>query len=421
YADIAAQNDLRIKYILETHRNEDYVVGSLELAEMTGAAIFHGPGLPWKYGNTLAEGQAFGIGDLRLTAVRTPGHTDESMSYVLTDLSTGKSPIVVFTGDALFVGDVGRTDLYGPEEVERLATSLYDSIFNKILPLGDGVLLYAGHGGGSVCGANIADRDESSLGIERSQNHLLKMDREAFIEYKMAEKPERPHYFKQMEKYNLEGPPVLGGIPSPRPLSPAEFRSEIEKGALVIDASEPAAFGSAHIKGSLSIWLGGLPVFGGWVLPYDRPLLLVLEDRSHLDRAVRYLFRAGYDRIDGYLAGGIQGWYNSGFAIEKMPLLSVQELKAKLEQGGSIRVLDVRSREEWDRGHIKGSLNVHVGHLNERIKEIPTDVPLAVVCGVGHRSGLGASILLRAGFKNVHNVLGSMRAWNACKYPVSKG
>ncbi|MDZ4245529.1 MAG: MBL fold metallo-hydrolase, partial [Dehalococcoidia bacterium] len=141
YADIAAQNDLRIKYILETHRNKDYAIGSLELAEMTGAAIFHGPGLPWKYGNTLTEGQVFGIGALRLTAVRTPGHTDESVSFIMADLSTGESPIVVFTGDALFVGDVGRTDLYGPEEVERLATSLYDSIFNKILPLGDGVLL----------------------------------------------------------------------------------------------------------------------------------------------------------------------------------------------------------------------------------------------------------------------------------------
>jgi hydroxyacylglutathione hydrolase len=207
YIDLAQQRGLKIKYIFETHRNEDYAVGSVELNHFTRAEIYHGPGLDWKYGNTSRDGQQFQIGKLRLTAINTPGHTDESMSYAVTDLSSGEATVMVFTGDTLFVGDVGRTDLYGPKEAPRLASNLYDSIFNKLLPLGDGVILCPAHGAGSVCGAHIADRDESTLGVERTQNPILQMSRDEFIKYKVAEKLERPHYFHQMEKYNLEGLP----------------------------------------------------------------------------------------------------------------------------------------------------------------------------------------------------------------------
>ncbi len=271
YIDLAQQHGLKIKHIFETHRNEDYVIGSTELNSTTGAAIHHGPGLDWKYGQTLKDGQVFQVGGLRLKAIHTPGHTDESMSYALTDLATGEATVTVFTGDALFVGDVGRTDLYGPEKAPRLAANLYDSIFNKLLPLGDGAILCPAHGGGSVCGLDIASRDESTLGIERAQNPLLQLGRDVFIKRKVAEQPERPYYFRQMEKYNLEGPPLLGCMPLPSPLTPAEFKQEMEKGAVVVDASEPAAFGGAHIKGAYCIWLEGLPVFAGWVLSYDRP------------------------------------------------------------------------------------------------------------------------------------------------------
>jgi len=169
YVELAQQHGLKIKHIFETHRNEDYVIGSVELSNLTGAEIYHGPGLDWKYGNTLKEGQEFQVGGLRLTAIHTPGHTDESMSYAVVDLSSSKATVMVFTGDALFVDDVGRTDLYGPEHAPRLASNLYDSIFDKLLPLGDWVILCPGHGAGSVCGLNIADRDESTIGIERIQ------------------------------------------------------------------------------------------------------------------------------------------------------------------------------------------------------------------------------------------------------------
>ena len=420
YIDLAQQHGLKIKYIFETHRNEDYVIGSVELNNFIGAEIYHGPGLDWKYGNTLRDSQEFKIGKLRLTAIHTPGHTDESMSYAVVDLSSGKATVMVFTGDALFVGDVGRTDLYGSEEAPRLASNLYDSIFNKLLPMGDGVILCPGHGAGSVCGLNIGDRDESTIGIERTQNPVLQIeDRDTFIKYKVAEQPERPHYFRQMGKYNLEGPPLLGGIPLPLPLTPAEFREEMEKGAVVVDTSMPAAFGGAHIKDAYSVWLEGLPVFAGWVLPYDRPILLVLEDEPHLERAVRYLIRAGYDWIAGYLKGGTESWYNAGFPVENLPLLSVHELKAKLDRGEELLILDTRGQDEWNSGYIKGALHIHVGHLEQRLAEVPRDKPVAVICNVGHRAGLGASILLRAGYKEVYNVLGSVKAWVAAGFPVT--
>jgi hydroxyacylglutathione hydrolase len=419
YIDLAQQKGLKLKYIFETHRNEDYAIGSVELNHFTEAEIYHGPGLDWKYGNILKEGQRFQIGKLKLTAIHTPGHTDESMSYAVADLSTGEATVMVFTGDALFVGDVGRIDLYGPEDALRLASNLYDSIVNKLLPLGDGVILCPAHGAGSVCGAHIADRDASTLGLERVQNPLLQMNRNEFMQYKLAEKLERPHYFRQMEKYNLEGPPFLGCLPLPAPFLPAAFKKEMERGAVVVDTSYPAAFGGAHIKGSYSIWLEGLPIFAGWVLPYDKSILLVLEDQHHLGKAVRYLMRAGYDQIVGYLKGGVEGWYNAGFPVEHLQILTVHELKAKIDRGEQLTILDDRGENEWNAGHIKGAQHIYVGHIQERMADIPRDKPVVMFCNVGHRAGLGASILLREGCREVYNVLGSMTAWKAAGYSIS--
>lgn len=420
YLDIALRQGMKIKYILETHRNEDYVIGSMKLAEDTQAVIYHGPRLDWKYGSTLKDGQELGLGRLRLTTLHTPGHTDESVSYVLTDLAAGKSPVMVFTGDTLFVGDAGRIDLYGLDDAPRLASSLYDSIFNRLLPLGDNVIICPAHGAGSLCGLNIADRDESTLGTERLQSPILQLKNKLdFVKHKVAEQPERPPYFTRMERYNQEGPPIMGCLPIPAPLTAAEFKRAIENGAEVVDTSLPSAFGGAHIKGSISIWLDGLPVFAGWMLPYDKPILLVLEDQSHLEKAVRYLMRVGYDQIAGFLKDGIEGWYNAGFPTESLPLLSVHQLKEKLDKGEKLTVLDARGEEEWNSGHIEGSLNIYVGHIEQRLEDIPRDKPVAVICSVGHRAGIAASVLLRAGFSQVSNVLGSVTAWRHAGFPLT--
>lgn len=421
YLDIARREGMKIKYIFETHRNEDYVIGSLELKELTDAEIYHGKGVDFKYGIFVSDGQEFNFGSMKLTALHTPGHTDESMSYALTDPDSGKAPLMVFTGDALFVGDVGRTDLYGPEEIPRMAANLYESIFSKILPLGDGVILCPAHGAGSLCGGAISKREYSTLGLERIQNPALqRTDKEKFIKFKLEEKLEFPPYFKKMEQYNLQGPPLLKGLPVPELLFPKEFVKEMEKGAMVVDTRMPHSFGGAHIKGSYGIWLKGLPYYAGWVLPYDKPILLVLEEKDQLETAVSYLVRIGYDSIAGFLNGGISSWYMKALPVESLNLISVQSLKDKIEKNEEMVILDVRRDEEWEKGHIEGARHVYVGHLEENLDKVPRNSPIIVYCDSSRRSNIAASILKKNGYDMVYNVLGSMTAWKNAGYKVVK-
>jgi hydroxyacylglutathione hydrolase len=423
YASIAREEGLRIEYIFETHRNEDYVIGSLDLSRLTGAAVYHSPELSFKYGKTLKDGQTFHIGNMKLIAIYTPGHTDESISYALVDKTLNDGSTMVFTGDTLFVGDVGRTDLYGPKETHRLSEALYSSIFNKILPLGDSVMLCPAHGAGSVCGGSISEREWSTLGLERLHNPLLQKTREEFVKFKIAERLKRPPYFKKMEEYNLVGPPLLGNLPTPPPLSPSEFQKMVRKGAQVVDTRMPSAFGGSHINCSYSIWLGGLPNYTGWMLSYELPVLLVLENREQLDRAVRYLVRLGYDKIDGYLCAGVEAcglesWYTAAYPIEHLALLGVHELKERLDNGSKLTLLDVRTDEEWNKGHIENAIHIYVGNLKERLNLVPDEYPIAVICSVGNRASLSTSILLRAGLRKVSNVLGGMTAWKRAGYPI---
>jgi hydroxyacylglutathione hydrolase len=422
YLDLAFEHKMKIKYIFETHRNEDYVIGSLELAEAAHGDIFHGPGLDWNYGTDLVDGQEFQVGKLSLKAIFTPGHTDESVSYVLNDLKFGKVPVMIFSGDTLFVGDTGRVDLYGPTEIQRLADNLFDSLFKKILPLGDSIILCPAHGAGSVCGLNIADRDQSTLGIERVKNPILQFkDRESFTKYKAGEHHERPPYFSTMEQYNKNGAPGPFNKEKPGLLTSAEFKFEMEKGALVIDTSLPLAFGGAHIKGAYSIWLDGLAVFPGWLVPCDNPLLLVLEDQNHLEKAITYLSRIGYDRVRGFLKDGVEGWIDAGYPVEKLPLLSIHQLREKVDQGEDLLLLDVRGEDEWKTGHLKGALNIYIGHLQERTSEIPRNKKIVAFCSVGHRASIASSILLRSGFSEVYNAVGGMLAWRNAGFPILTG
>jgi hydroxyacylglutathione hydrolase len=421
YASIARNEGMKIKYIFETHRNEDYVVGSPELEHLTGAEIYHGKGVDFKYGNYVSDGQNFLFGSLRLTAIHTPGHTDESMSYVLADLEAGDEPVMVFTGDTLFIGDVGRTDLYGPDEAPRMASNLYDSIFTKILPLGDEVILCPAHGAGSMCGGAIGTREHSTLGLERIQNPALRYNnKDDFVNHKLQERLELPPYFRQMEKYNLEGPSLMRDLPVPALLSPVEFRAEMEKGALVIDTRLPHSFGGAHIKNTYSIWLEGIPSFAGWLLPYDSPVLLVVEDKGHLETAVRYLVRLGYDNIAGFLNGGIAAWYIEALPIQGVNLLSVHDLKDKLEKDEELFILDVRSDGEWESGHIEGARHIYVGHVKDNLDMIPKHCQVVVYCGSGRRSNIAASVLKMNGYNKIFNVLGSMSAWKSAGYEVVK-
>lgn len=423
YSDLAKIENMKIKYIFETHRNEDYVIGSRELSNLSGAKIFHGSGLDFKFGKKIEDNQVFSFGKMKLLSISTPGHTDESMSYALIDETLKQQSIMVFTGDALFVGDVGRIDLYGEKEASRLAESLYGSIFKKILPLGDGVILCPAHGGGSICGGSISDQEWSTLGLERLNNPVLQKSKKDFIKFKVNEKLERPPYFKKMEQMNLYGPPILENIPSPSPLSSKEFKDCINDNAFILDVRKPSAYGGPYIKGSVNIWLDGLPAFGGWVLNYDRPIVLILDNPKNLKIAVQFLIRLGFDKIIGYLCDnieecGIESWYNDALPTEHGGLLTVQELKNLLDNNNDLFVLDVRTNKEWEKEHIENINHIYIGHLKDRLNEIPNNKPIAVICSVGNRGSIGASILRREDRKNIYNIIGGMKAWKKAGYPV---
>lgn len=421
YVDLAEKYGVTIAYILETHCNEDFLIGSVELNNLTGAGIYHGPGLQWGYGTTLEDGDEFELGPLRLRAVHTPGHTVESICYVLHDLSQGPAPVMVFSGDTLFINEVGRTDLYGAERSAEQASALYHSLFEKVLPLGDGVILCPAHGAGSVCGFNIGNRDESTIGTERQQNRVLQhKGKDDFVAFMVGKKAEIAPYFSRIEETNRSGPPLLGFMPSLTPLDPAEFRQEMERGAVVIDTSGPAPFAAAHIRESYSLDREVLPLYAGWVVKHDQPILVVMEDLSHLDEVTRHLIRLGYDNVRGYLAGGIRAWSEAGMPMEHAPPLTVHALKGSLDRDERLSVLDVRTEAEWEQGHIPAARHEYVGYLPEKASSIPADRPVAVLCSTGTRASLASSILLRQGFTEVHAVLGSMKAWMAAGYPVAR-
>lgn len=420
YVDIAKQEHLNIEYVFETHRNEDYVIGSRELASLTGAEIYHGPWPAFRYGKTLTDGQEFKVGNLKVVAIHTPGHTPGCMSYAVWDLESGEETVMVCTGDALFVNDVGRTDFAGPAKKREWSEHLYNSIFNKILPLGDHVILCPAHGAGSVCGAGIAEREWSTLGLERLMNPVLQKSKEDFIEYKISEHHEYAPYFGMMERLNVEGAPFIGYGPNPPALKPKEFKEKIEQGAVIADFRPAPSFGAGHIKGAYSIALerSGL---AGWVLPYDTPILLVLQHKEHLDRVATNLARIGYDNLDGHLAPSMVSWYKAALPIERLDLLTVMDLEERLRKDNGLLVLDVRSRDEWLDAHIEGSLNLYAGLLQQRVVDLPEAERIAVICESGTRSSFACSILLRAGRKNISNVLGGMGAWKVANYPVSSG
>ncbi len=418
YLRLANQNDMKIKYILETHRNEDFITGSKELAYLSGAEVYHGPWPEFKYGKTIKDYQQLIVGNIKITAIYTPGHTPGCVSYAVTDLESGNENVLVFTGDTLFVNDVGRTDFGGPKKIREWSENLYNSIFKKLLPLGDHVILCPAHGAGSVCGLKIAQREWSTLGIERMLNPLLQLSKEEFIKHKIEERHQYIPYFKLMEKYNVEGAPFLGAGPNYKALSPIEFKKEIGKNTIILDVRSPSAFGGAHIPNSYSIPKKALSLVG-WFIPHDKPILIVIDDVNDL-KYISGLARIGYDNVRGYLAGGLASWYSLGYPLKSLGLLRPDDLKSWLDSGKECFVLDVRSADEFEDGHIESATNIYVGNINKQIKKIPKKYPIVVVCETGNRASVAASILLKNGYEKVYNVLGGMNAWKELGYAVSK-
>jgi len=418
YLILAREDCASIKYVFETHRNEDYVIGSLEVKEVMPAKICHSRETPFTFGDyPLVDGDRFQVGDLEVECLWTPGHTVDSFCFVIYDLRGCEAPLAVFTGDTLFIGDVGRTDLPGEHLWEKLSGSLYDSLHGKVLPLGDHVIVYPSHTAGSICGSQISDRDVSTIGYEKRTNPQLSLSRGDFIQNRLSNIMGRPPYFRKMEIWNLNGAPLLRSVSEPRMLTPREFLMESEKaGVVIMDTRQPDAFAASHIPGSISVWLSGATYYPGWVIDYNKRILLVSERKDDIQSVITYLHRIGFDDVSGYLCPGIDAWRNSGKPIESSAVLHIDELR-KLQESGQIHILDVREDHEFKSGHIKHSQNIYVGELRDRLGEIPKNRLICVTCGWGGRGSIAAS-LLREERYNVANLLGGMNAWIAAKYPV---
>ncbi|WXG43909.1 MAG: MBL fold metallo-hydrolase [Promethearchaeati archaeon SRVP18_Atabeyarchaeia-1] len=421
YLQIAKKQEVNITRIFETHLNEDFVVGSVELSSRVGADIYHGAKRDFSYGMKVQEGDKFNVGTLELEIHETPGHTDESISITLKDKEVSGDPHMVFTGDTLFAGEVGRTDLYGEKDRRRLSGAMYDSLFDKILQLGDEVIVCPAHGAGSVCGRDIANLEFTTIGFEKKNNRVLKKSAKTdFIEYKMREKLDRPPYFTRMEKYNKDGAPLLRGLPYPRALAVKEFKEQMKRGAQILDTRMPTSYAGGHIPGSINIWKDGLPVFAGWVLSYDKPIILIRESDQNLDEIVRYLVRLGYDNIVGYLAKSFPTWYKSAEKVDTTREWTAHDLKARIDDK-SLYLLDVRDDASWEEdGYIEGAHHVYVGYTKERLNDIPKNRQICIVCDSGFKTSVASSVLKMNGYENVTNVLGGMMAWRKAGYQVKK-
>ena len=305
YMELAKRECVSITYILETHRNEDYVAGSVELQNMSEAEICHSGELQFGYGeHRLSDGDTLTLGASRIKVLYTPGHTDESLCYALYPAGSSE-PSMVFSGDTLFAGSVGRTDLQGKAAQPSQAEKLYTSLHEKLLMLGDGALVYPAHGAGSVCGHGITGQEPTTIGWEKKNNPYLQLNKEGFLQKTALEELILPRYFRKMEKLNQNGPPLLSELAYPKPFSLRGFEELAEPLVLAVDTRMHYAFAGSHIPGSLSLWLGGTSVYPGWFLDTNQYIVFVHERSYDIEKAARRFRRLGFDNLCGYLCGGM--------------------------------------------------------------------------------------------------------------------
>jgi len=428
YEEFASDQDVEITHVLETHIHADFASGARELAERTGAKLYvsaYDAGEKYEVAfphEKLEDADALEIGSVRIEALHTPGHTPEHLSFLIYDTHRSADvPEIMLSGDFLFVGSLGRPDLLGEDAKRELAARLYASVRDKLSGLHAGLEVHPGHGAGSMCGAGMSARPISTLGFERIANPYLDpgLSETQFVEKILGSAPPFPPYYRRMKTLNSAGPPILDGLPGRDAIGLEEFHALSEAGHVVVDLRDHLAFGGGHIPNAFGIGVdGSLSTWAAWVVPYETPILLVAENAFAVDPAIRALVRVGLDQIRGWLEGGMNAWRQQGLPIATLPQVSIPEL-ARARNEGSMDVLDVRGDGEWSEGHIEGAVHVHGGMVEERLDEIPRNGrPLAVICGSGYRSTVAASVLKRAGFRDVRNVPGGMRGWKSARLPV---
>ena len=420
YLDEAHSRGLTITHILQTHLHADFMSGHMDLAEKTGGTIY----AP-KLGNcsfdhiAVREGDEVVLEDMVLQVLETPGHTPEHVSYVVVDTSRGREPAGVFCGDTLFVGDVGRPDLF-PGRADELGHKLHASLHQKLLKLPDFCEMYPLHAAGSLCGKALASKRSSTIGYERRYNGALQIqDPDEFVAAVATDMPPAPDHFSRCTVVNTRGPALVDSLPFPRAMSPTEFAEAARhEKTIVLDARAYESFGAQHIPGAYSIDMeANFPILAGWVVPPEKEILLVTNSFEEVQMAIQWLRRVGLDQTVGYLDGGMPAWALAGLPTRHVRQLSAIEFHKTLTNDKDIPVVDVRSATEFGSGHITRALNIPVAELRTRYTELDPAHPLILVCPGGNRATMGISLLMQRGFEHVMNVAGGMTGYAAAGFP----
>lgn len=419
YLNLANERKTRIKYIFETHFHADFVSGHLDLGKATGAPIVYGPGTSTKFPVHVAkDGEQFRVGDLTIEALHTPGHTLESTCYLLKD-KDGKNQCV-FTGDTLFVGDVGRPDLAQKGEeitMQDLAGMMYESIHTKLFPLEDDVIVYPAHGPGSACGKNLGPNTSSTIGEEKHSNYAMKAATKVdFIKQVTEGIDAPPSYFPINARINKEGYESIDDllVQGLTALSIAELKKFRDKDAIVLDTRPATQFTQGFVPGSIFIGLEGrYAEWAGSLLPFDQQIVLITEPGKEKESIIR-LARVGFDKVKGYLEGGFEAWKNAGEEVDIIIDIEADELMMDLPHDPNLVVIDVRRPQEFAEGHVKDALSLPLNDLTDpaMLANLEEDQNLYVHCAGGYRSVIAASIMKRQGLHNIRNVLGG---WNSIK------
>jgi hydroxyacylglutathione hydrolase len=423
YVDLARSHKLAITHVFQTHVHEDFASGANELAARVGGARLYSSGedaAPCGYAHVpVKDGDRFEFGGTVLTARHTPGHTPEHLAFLVAEHGKNQ-PYAVFSGGSLLVNAAGRTDLLGPERAPELTAAQYRTLHDFYLRLPDHVIVHPTHAHGSPCGAQIGDRLETTIGYERRFNpHLQCRDQAQFMHFALADLPARPSYYPRLKEENARGPAVRNGLPAIAALPAREFKTRLERGdAMLVDTRHMLAFGGGHVAGALNIGaIAQLPIWAGWLLDPQQPLLLVLEHDAAVSEVLRLFLRTGFTNFAGYLAGGMTAWDNAGLPIEGTPQIDAAGVHERPQE---FTLLDVRADSEWSAGHLPHARHVYLPQLRERAGEIPRDRCVVVYCDSGYRASMGASLLRQAGFTQVANLPGSMQAWKRAGYPIER-
>ena len=405
YLALAEEHGFEIRHVLETHNHADHLSGKGRLARTTGATI-HVPataGVEYPH-EPMADGDSIRVGDVTITALATPGHRPEHTAYVVADESRGGEPWLVVTGDSLFVGDVARPDL--AVEAEEGARGLYDSV-RRLLELGDFAEVWPGHIGGSLCGgAGMSEKPGTTIGFERRFNRLLASeDEDAFVQALTGSLAPQPPNFKRIVELNRG--PLIEEAAHLDPLAPVVVQERLGAGATLVDGRDTRAYDAAHVPGSINVTMvrAAVGTRAAWVVDPESEVVLAASTDEEARRLGRLLEAVGFRRLAGFLAGGIEAWREAGHPVSSTAAIGLAELADRL-RGGEVRLLDVREQDEWEEGHVEGSLHVPYHELRDGIPEELGNGgrPLAVACSAGNRSSIAASLLRRAGVDDVVHV-----------------